>query len=368
MIEALESRGANPGRGSYAFARRTEEMVEAARRSLARLINAPDPSRLAFTAGATMSLNAAVLGFSYEASPGKAAEPGQVITTSMEHNALLRPLTWLEDAGRLEVVKIQADPWGYITAGQVEAAISPRTRLIALSMASNVCGAVQPVAEIGALARRRGLPLLVDASQTAGLLDIDVQAMGISLLALAGHKYLLGPAGVGALWAAPEIKLRPLLHGGTGADAEQRSMPDYWPARLEAGSLNIAGIAGLAAGLDFIQSQGRRSLYQQAMALTQQLESSLRPVRGLHLQVREGETRPRAPLLSFTLDRLTANQAAAWLDQKDICLRAGYHCAPDAHQTLGSLDEGSLRLSPGWATTPREIQLAAQAIAELSRL
>ena len=361
MIEALNSWGANPGRGNYAFARRTGEMVEQVRRRLAALIHAPDPGRLAFTSGATMSLNALVLGFARQ------LRGGEVIVSSMEHNALLRPLYLLEDRGLLRLRMIPADGAGYLESRQVEAAINGNTRLIALSMASNVCGSVQPVAQVGGIARKHGLPLLVDASQSAGLLDIDVEDMGISMLALAGHKYLLGPAGVGALWAAPEIGLAPLLHGGTGADSEQRAMPGYWPARMEAGSLNTAGIAGLGAGLDFLAEQGRERLYRRAMELTGELERELRRLPGITLQKRSGESRPRVPLLSFTVEGLTAGRVAELLDRRGVCVRSGYHCAPEAHRTLGTFEEGTVRLSPGWANTERELEQACRAIADAAR-
>lgn len=360
MIEALKSWGANPGRGSYAFARRTGDMVEQVRGKLAALIHAPDPGRVAFTSGATMSLNALVLGYASRLSGG------EVIVSSMEHNALLRPLYLLEERGLLRIRMIAADAAGYIESRQVAEAVNGRTRLIALSMASNVCGSVQPVAEVGALARRAGLPLLIDASQSAGLLDIDVEAMGISMLAVAGHKYLLGPSGVGALWAAPEIELAPLLHGGTGRDSEQRAMPAYWPARMEAGSLNTAGIAGLGAGLDFLAEQGIPRLYRRAMALTGELERALRQLPGLTLQKQENESRPRAPLLSFTLEGLAAGRVAELLDRRGVCVRSGYHCAPEAHRTLGTFEEGTVRLSPCWANREQELEQACSAIADVA--
>ena len=360
MIEAMRSWGANPGRGSYAFARRTGDMVEQVRGKLAALIHAPDPHRIAFTSGATMSLNALVLGYA----PRLAG--GEVIVSSLEHNALLRPLYLLEEQGLLRIRMITADAWGYIESAQVAEAVNSQTRLIALSMASNVCGSVQPLAEVGALAKKHGVPLLVDASQSAGLLDVDVQAVGISMLAVAGHKYLLGPAGVGALWAAPEIELAPLLHGGTGRDSEQRSMPAYWPARMEAGSLNTAGIAGLGAGLDFLEEQGIPRLCRRALELTDALERKLRQLPGVTLQKREEEQRPRAPLLSFTVEELPAGRVAELLDERGVCVRSGYHCAPEAHRTLGTFEEGTVRLSPGWATTEQEVEQACAAIAEVA--
>ena len=360
MIEAMRSWGANPGRGSYAFARRTGDMVEQVRGKLAALIHAPDPCRVAFTSGATMSLNALVLGSAPQLCGG------EVIVSSMEHNALLRPLYLLEEQGQLRIRMIPADEAGYVESSRVAEAITGDTRLIALSMASNVCGSVQPIAKVGELAKKHDLPLLVDASQSAGLLEVDVEAMGISLLALAGHKYLLGPSGVGALWAAPDIELAPLLHGGTGSDSEQRAMPAYWPARMEAGSLNTAGIAGLGAGLDFLAEQGADRLCRRALELSDALEQELRQLPGLTLQKREHESRPRTPLLSFTLDGMPAGRVAELLDRQGVCARAGYHCAPEAHRTLGTFEEGTVRLSPGWANTEQELEQACRAIADIA--
>lgn len=360
MIQTLHSCGANPGRGNYAFARRTGEMVEEVRSHLAALIHAPDPSRIAFTSGATMSLNALILGLAPRLCGG------EVIVSSMEHNALLRPLFLLEDQGRVKLRVIKGDEQGYITAAQVGAALNAKTRLIALSFASNVCGSVQPVSEIGALARTAGVPLLVDASQSAGLLKLDVIEQNISLLALAGHKYLLGPAGVGAMWAAPEMELLPLLHGGTGRASEERAMPETWPERMEAGSLNTAGIAGLGAGLKFVAEQGIERLYSRAMALTRLLEGELRPIPHITLHCLAGEKRGRAPLLSLNVGDLPANQVAELLDKRGVCARSGYHCAPLAHQTLGTFAEGSVRLSPGWATKEREIEEAVRALGDIA--
>ena len=166
--------------------------------------------------------------------------------------------------------------------------------------------------------------------------------------------------------SAPDIELAPLLHGGTGSDSEQRAMPAYWPARMEAGSLNTAGIAGLGAGLDFLAEQGADRLCRRALELSDALEQELRQLPGLTLQKREHESRPRTPLLSFTLDGMPAGRVAELLDRQGVCARAGYHCAPEAHRTLGTFEEGTVRLSPGWANTEQELEQACRAIADIA--
>lgn len=356
LAEAGVRYGANPGRGSYQLARRSEEMCERVRVQLARLINAPQPQQLVFTAGATASLNMAVWGIM--------CGGGHAICSSMEHNALFRPLAVLADAGRIELTVVDADQWGYLRAEDIEAALRPSTRLIAVSHASNVCGSVQPLAEIGNIARRYCVPLLVDAAQSGGLLPLDVQKMHISLLALAGHKALYGPAGIGALYVEDGLELAPLISGG-GAASELRHQPEQYPQRLEAGSLNVCGIAAWGTALQLVEQLGEEQLCRHGLQLCRQLEQSLRSLPGVHLQLCEHEQRPRTPVLSLTMEQLTPQQAAAELDRRGICVRAGYHCAPLAHRTLDTYEDGTLRFSPGWYNTPADIELTAAAMAEI---
>jgi len=359
MAQAHTLYGANPGRGNYALTRRTAQMVEEARTRLAHLVNAPHPQRMVFTSGATMSLNMAIRGL---------LQPGShVLTSSMEHNAVMRPLAELEDKGIITLDIIPADRCGYINTADVAAGIRPETALLAFSHASNVCGSVQPIAALGQVAKQHNIPLLVDAAQSAGLLPIDVQAMNISLLALAGHKALYGPSGIGALYVAEGIRLAPLVSGGTGGQSELRHMPEDYPMHLEAGSLNTAGIAGWLAGLDFVESCGVEALHSRGMQLIRLLEQELREMPHICLQHEAGETRPRVPLLSFTVEGMTANEAAAALDEAGICVRAGYHCAPWAHRTLGTFAEGTVRISPGWYNTAAEMLLAADILHGLGR-
>lgn len=358
MAEALDRYGANPGRGNYQLTRQTSAMVDQTRQKLAAFVGAPAPERMIFTAGATMSLNLALRGLL------RAGD--HVIYSGMEHNAVYRPLAALEDGKTVSLTRIKPDAYGYITAGQVERALRPNTALIALSHASNVCGSVQPVAEIGIIARERRIPFLVDAAQSAGLLPLDVEGMHISLLALAGHKALYGPAGIGSLYVSPSVSLRPFLLGGTGGQSELRQQPSEYPAHLEAGSLNTAGIAAWGAALDFVQEIGVERLYAHSMALLERLIAALSRNKRLRLHL-PPESRERAPLLSLIVRGMEATEAAACLDAEGICVRAGYHCAPLAHRALGSFDAGSLRFSPGWFNTEADIDAAAAALSRLPR-
>lgn len=356
MAAALDQYGANPGRGNYALTRQTSAMVDQVRQKLAAFVHAPLPERMIFTAGATMSLNLAMRGL--------LRVGNHVIYSGMEHNAVYRPLVAMEEGKIISTTRIKADRYGYIEAEQVEKALRPNTALIVLSHASNVSGSVQPVMEIGALAHQRHIPFLVDAAQSAGLLPLDVEAMHISLLALAGHKALYGPAGIGALYVAANVSLRPFLLGGTGGQSELRYQPPEYPSHLEAGSLNTAGIAAWGAALDFVNEIGVGRLYDHSMRLTERLIEGLSRNKRFTLHL-PPEQRPRVPLLSVSVRNMEAADAAAALDMAGICVRAGYHCAPLAHRALGSYDAGSVRFSPGWFNTEEHIDAAIEAMHSL---
>ena len=352
MQEAARRYGANPGRGSYALSRDTSAMVERVRGQLAELLHAPDPQRIVFTAGATASLNTAVFGL---------LRPGdEVVTTAMEHHALWRPLEELARAGRIRLQTVAADAFGYIEAEQVERRIGPRTRLLAIGHASNVCGSVQPLDDLLEIAARRQTPLLLDAAQSAGLLPLDVRHPGLALVALPAHKALYGPPGVGALYVREDIRLQPLLFGGTGVFSEAVGMTRQMPQRLEAGSLNTVGIAGWGAALQFVQEIGLPRLYRHALRLTQRLYRALVDCRGIRLYA--DPTRPRVPVLALTAAGIEPAELAAALDRHGVAVRSGYHCAYQAHLSLGTANGGALRFSPGWFNREAEIDAAAAAL------
>ncbi len=345
--------GATPGRGGH---RREEEaagIADEARAALAELFHAPDPNGVAFTMNATQAINMALKGL---------LKPGDhVITSSIEHNALWRPLKTLEKRG-VAVTAVPCARDGSLDPADVEAAIRPETRLIAVLHASNVLGTILPVAEIGVLAHQRDIPFLVDAAQTAGAYPIDIQAMNIDLLAFAGHKGLFGPHGTGGLLVLPGILLDTWIEGGSGTESAPETMPEALPLRLEAGTQNAAGIAGLLVGVRFVQEQGVEKIRAHEMELTTLLINELRDVQNLTILGPDNPAQ-RTAVVSVTVEGYVPEQLAMVLDEVfDIATRAGLHCAPQAHRTAGTLEVGALRFSPGYFNTAGEVSEAAEAL------
>jgi len=345
--------GATPGRGGHRREEEAARIADEARAALAELFHAPDPNGVAFTMNATQAINMALKGLL------KAGD--HVITSSIEHNALWRPLKALERRG-VAVTAVPCTRSGALDPAEVEAAIRPSTRLIALLHASNVLGTILPVAKIGALAHRRGIPFLVDAAQTVGAYPIDMQAMHIDLLAFPGHKGLFGPHGTGGLVVRPGIVLETWIEGGSGTESAPETMPESLPLRLEAGTQNAAGIAGLLAGVRFVLEQGVEKIRQHEMGLTALLIEALRGTQGLTILGPE-DSAQRTAVVSVNIEGYVPDQLAMVLDQVfDIATRAGLHCAPQAHRTAGTLEVGALRFSPGYFNTADEIHEAAEAL------
>lgn len=345
--------GATPGRGGHRREEEAAHIANEARSAIAELFHAPDPAGVAFTMNATQAINTALKGL---------LRPGDhVITSSIEHNAMWRPLKALERRGvALTAVRSTAD--GVLDPADVEAAIRPSTRLIALLHASNVLGTILPVAEVGALARKQGIPFLLDAAQTAGAVPIDMAAMNIDLLAFAGHKGLLSPQGTGGLVVRPGIELETWIEGGSGAESAPETMPEALPLRLEAGTQNAAGIAGLLAGVRFVLEQGVDRIREHEMTLTALLEDTLRDAPGLAV-LGPTDLSQRTAIVSVTIEGYVPDQLAAVLDRAfDVATRAGLHCAPQAHRAAGTLETGALRFSPGYFTTAEEIRESAAAL------
>jgi len=345
--------GATPGRGGHRREEEAAHIADQARSAIAELFHAPDLAGVAFTMNATQAINMALKGL---------LVPGDhVITSSIEHNAMWRPLKALERRG-VAVTAVPCARGGTLALADVEAAIRPTTRLIATLHASNVLGTILPVAEIGALARKHVIPFLVDASQTAGAYPIDMAAMNIDLLAFPGHKGLFGPHGTGGLVIRPDIALDTWVEGGSGAESAPETMPEALPLRLEAGTQNAGGIAGLLAGVRFVLEQGIEQIRQHEMALTALLIDALREAPGL-IVIGPPDLSQRTAIASVTVEGYVPDQLAAVLDQVfDIATRAGLHCAPQAHRTAGTLETGALRFSPGYFTTADEINEAAAAL------
>ncbi len=345
--------GATPGRGGHWREEEAAHIADEARSALAGLFHAPDPAGVVFTMNATQAVNMALKGL---------LRPGDhVVTSSIEHNAMWRPLKALERRG-MGVSAIACAPDGTLDPAEVAAALRPNTRLIALLHASNVLGTILPIAEIGQIAHRHGIPFLVDAAQTAGAYPIDMEAMGVDLLAFAGHKGLYGPHGTGGLVVRPGLVLETWVEGGSGAESEPETMPETLPLRLEAGTQNAAGIAGLLAGVRFVLEQGVGRIRAHEMELTALLIQALQDIPGLAILGPE-ELARRTAVVSVTIEGYAPEQLAAVLDQVfDVATRAGLHCAPQAHRTAGTLACGALRFSPGYFTTRDEIQYTVEAL------
>lgn len=345
--------GATPGRGGHRREEEAARIADEARAALTQLFNAPDPAGVAFTMNATQAINMALKGL---------LQPGDhVITSSIEHNAMWRPLKALERRG-VTVTAVPCAPDGMLGPADVAAAIRPNTRLIAMLHASNVLGTILPVAEIGRIARDHGIPFLVDAAQAAGAYPVDMAALGIDLMAFAGHKGLYGPPGTGGLIVRPGIRLETWVEGGSGTESAPETMPEALPLRLEAGTQNAAGIAGLLAGARFVLEQGVERIREHEMTLTAQLIEALQDAPGLTV-LGPSDLAQRTAVVSVVVEGYVPDQLAVVLDQIfDVATRAGLHCAPQAHRTAGTLETGALRFSPGFFTTADEVREAAEAL------
>lgn len=349
--------GAAAGRGGYRQAIHAQRTVDDARRGVATLLGVADPTRIVFGANGTDVLNLAIHGL--------LRGGDHVVTTVCEHNSVLRPLA---DAARtlgVEVTHVDCDGASYVDPGDVERALTAQTKLVVVTHASNVTGAIQPVAEIARAAHAAGAKVLVDAAQTAGHVPINVVDLGVDLLAASGHKGLLGPLGTAVLYVKPglEQELQPLRQGGTGLHSRLDRQPDELPQRYEAGNLNTPALAGLAAAARFLQAKTVEAGAAHERALVRRLCNGLKAIPDVRL-VGPSDAQPRSPVVSFSVEGYDPQDFAAVLDGSfDVECRAGLHCAPRMHAALGTIDRGGLvRLSPGWSTTMEQIDKALAAI------
>lgn len=358
VLHAMRDVGASPGRGGYRRALAAGRILFQAREAAAGLFSVTDSSRIIFSHNATGALNLAL--------QGTLVAGDHVITTSMEHNSLLRPLYALRHKGvELSIVPAGAD--GVVSPEDVRSAVQVNTRMIAVSHVSNVCGAVQPIQQLAELSREVGALFLVDAAQSAGHLPIDVNRSAIDLLAVPGHKGLLGPGGTGLLYVAPHVHLNSVIQGGTGTSSTAEEQPLIVPDGFEAGTHNLPGIAGLLAGIGFVGERGVLAINKHEQILLNQVEQGLRGIAGVTIH---GPVDPsgRCSVLSFTASGVDPALLAVELDHGfDIAVRAGLHCAPLAHRTLGTLPGGTVRVSPGWFTTSEEIAFFLDAVVQCIR-
>jgi len=355
--EYLRNNGAAAGRGVYREAVDADRLVESARTKIARLINAPDPSRVVFTLNATDALNLALHGLGGRGDP--------IVTTDVEHNSVLRPLQALATN---RIVRVACDDTGLIVMDRLREALRECSRLVAVTHASNVTGVIQPIDDIVALAHHAGARVLVDAAQSAGQLPIDVQAAGVDLLAASGHKGLLGPLGTGFLYIAPGIEavLQPLRQGGTGTKSDEDIQPMTMPDRYESGNANVPGLAGVAAGIDYLLKEGVGAIHDREFALIQRLMQGLAELPSVRM-FGPPIGKPRVGLLAMTVDGYDPRELAALLDANfGIQVRAGLHCAPRIHKQLGAWPTGTVRFSVGPFNTEEHIDAAIAAVREVT--
>ncbi|HEY1375764.1 MAG TPA: aminotransferase class V-fold PLP-dependent enzyme [Gemmataceae bacterium] len=348
---------ANPGRAGHKMAVAAERLLDDGRHRLNQFFRGKDPERFVFTLNGTDALNIAFKGV---------LQPGDhVVTTDLEHNSVSRPLRALELAGTIMLTRIAADGTGTVDPDAVRRAVTPKTRLVAVTHASNVLGTVQPIAEIGRVALEHDLLFLVDAAQTAGVVPIDVQAMSIDLLAFPGHKSLLGPTGTGALYVGPRAKLRPWREGGTGGDSASETQPKEFPYYLEGGTPNVLGVAGLIAGIQYVEERGLDAIHRHEVELVERLWRRLDEIDGVTVYGHRDHAR-RVGTVSFRTEVLPAAELGGILDQAfDVAIRPGLHCAPYIHRALGTFPDGTVRVSPGPFNTPEDVDRLADAVAEV---
>jgi len=351
--------GGSPGRSGHRLSIESGRVIMNTRDSLARLFGIDDPFRLVFTKNATEALNIAIVGL---LSPGD-----HVITSSMEHNSVMRPLRALESQG-VELSVIRCSPQGVLDPGNLLPAIRTNTKLVVLTHASNVTGTIMPIRDVGYIVKDHDLILCVDAAQTAGALPIDVADMNIALLAFSGHKSLFGPQGTGGLYIRKglEGKIKPLIVGGTGSRSEFELQPDFLPDKYESGTLNTVGIAGLGAGVEYIIEWGINTIRACEITLTQRFIEGLKSIEGIRIYG-PGDASRQISVVSFNVNGMTPSEASFALDEQfGIMSRPGLHCAPSAHRTIGTFSEGTVRFSFGCFNTEEEIRYALDAVRKLS--
>lgn len=351
--------GVNPGRSGYDLCMEAGKVLEDTRKELTRFFNGTDFNRLVFCYNSTDALNLAIFG---------TLKPGDhAISTTVEHNSVLRPLYHCQEYNKVEVDLVPFDSRGFVAPGEIAARFRPNTRLVVVNHGSNVIGTVQPIREIGRLCRERGITFLIDASQTAGKIPVDLHADNLDIIAFTGHKSLLGPTGIGGLYVREGVEIRHTRAGGTGVRSAVRTHLDEYPYRLEYGTPNTVGIAGLNAGLKWILEQGMGRLFEHEMALTTRLRDGLRGIEGVTLYCQD-DLENHIAVLVFNVAGFEAADVGTMLDvDHNIACRTGLHCAPRVHEQLG-LDKihGAVRFGVGPFNTVEHIDRAIAAVAEIS--
>lgn len=352
---ALTEVGASPGRAAHRHARLASAMVGEAREKVASFLGIMDADRVIFTKNATESINIVLKGW--------LRKGDRVLISAVEHNSVVRPLKRMSEIG-VNTEIIPCSRGGTIDLDALRRHLESRPRLVALTHASNVNGSLQPVEEIALMCSESGTPLLLDAAQTAGVQPIRAAEWDLAMLACSAHKALLGPPGVGVLYIRSDLDVQPLMEGGTGSRSEEAIQPEYCPDRYESGTPNLPGIAGLVAGIDYILDTGLEAIRDHELRLAFHLEEELGKLPGI--TVVSPEVRGTGTV-SFTMTGLNPADAGHLLDEGfDIAVRTGLHCAPLAHRTFGTFPEGTVRVSPGYATTAADVEHFVGAMRDLT--
>ncbi len=355
--QALTAYNANPGRSGHRAALAAGREVLKTREALARLMNAPDPMGVVHCFNCTDALNLGI--------KGSLRAGDHVVTTQLEHNSVLRVLGELARRGRISLTMVPPRSDGFVAPADIRDALTAKTSLIICTHASNVTGAIQPVAAIGRLARERGIRYLIDGAQALGAMPVDVQALGCDLYAFPGHKSLLGPQGTGGLCILPGTALTPLREGGTGSGSDSMLQPEELPERYESGTVNLPGIAGLGAGCAYV-AERLSQIMMHERELTDMLYRELSRIPGITLYT-PAEESARTGIVCFNAADLSSAQAEDALARQDIAVRGGLHCAPGAHRFLGTLRRGAVRASIGHANTFEEAERFLEAVKKMTR-
>ena len=360
MVKFINEAGANPGRAGHRMANEAARIVYETREAISELFHSADPLRIVFTSNVTEALNVALVGL---------LNPGDhIITGSMEHNSIMRPLRLLEKQG-VHVSVITCSKEGFINPQDIADAIKKNTVMIALNHASNVTGTIQPIAETGRIARENDLLFLVDTAQSGGALEINMENEYIDLLGFTGHKSLYGPMGTGGLIIGNRVDIhnfKPIKTGGTGSKTAEETQPGFLPDMFESGTPNVVGLAGLKAGIGWIQEKGIKTIRAHELALTERLISGLQEIPKVSIYGPKDAAYQTATV-SFTIENTSPSDLGLTLDEKyGILCRVGLHCSPSSHRTIGTFPDGTIRFGLGMFNTLEEVDEALNAIKELA--
>lgn len=355
IMDCMRQYAANPGRSSHELSIKASLKIAEARENLSELFNISNPLSIIFTYNATVALNIAIKGI--------LKNGDHVISTVIEHNSVLRPLNALKK-NNVEVTLLSVDDNGFINFKELEDSIKSNTKAIVINHASNVLGTIQNIDEIGKIAKKNGIIFIVDASQSAGVIPIDVKKSNIDMLAFPGHKGLFGPQGTGGLFINNDIEVNSLIEGGTGSNSSSMEQPDFLPDKFESGTLNTPGIAGLCEGIKFIKNTGINKIESYEKQLTEYLLEELKKISNVKIYG-TSDSKNRCSVISINLDNIDSSTVGYMLNKNNIAVRTGYHCAPLVHEVIGTKEYGTVRISPGYFNTFKDIEACLSCIKDI---